>query len=306
MSMHEGAVLFLAAALIFLVLSCEARWFFSFLHGRQMPRSRAAVIVHSLFFSGLLLLVYAFWVEPYWLQVEHITIRTPKLRQTGFTLVHLSDLHCDVRRRNEEKIVRLVNAIRPDAVLFTGDSVNTPEALPLFQATLNRLNARLGKFAVKGNWDARYWKGMDIFKGSGFRSLSGAREVLSKEGEEITVTGYDPDQAVPSQAPQQTRPGAFSVFLFHYPGIHEEIGADAADLFLSGHTHGGQVALPFYGALITLSRYGKKYEAGLYQLEDNSLLYVSRGVGMEGGFAPRVRFFSRPQITVFHIFPQEK
>jgi predicted MPP superfamily phosphohydrolase len=73
-------------------------------------------------------------------------------------------------------------------------------------------------------------------------------------------------------------------------------------LFLTGHVHGGQVALPFYGAIITLSKYGKKYEKGRYDI-DGKVLYVNRGVGMEGDFVPRVRFFSRPEITVFHIRP---
>jgi predicted MPP superfamily phosphohydrolase len=74
------------------------------------------------------------------------------------------------------------------------------------------------------------------------------------------------------------------------------------DLFCAGHVHGGQVALPFYGALVTLSRFGKQYERGLYHV-GSMFMYVSRGIGMEGGVAPRVRFCSRPEITVIDLVP---
>jgi hypothetical protein len=76
-------------------------------------------------------------------------------------------------------------------------------------------------------------------------------------------------------------------------------------LYLCGHTHGGQVALPFYGAIITLTKYGKKYEAGMYEVGD-SLLYVNRGLGLDSRWLPKVRFFARPEIAVFDILPKKK
>ena len=81
-----------------------------------------------------------------------------------------------------------------------------------------------------------------------------------------------------------------------------EVASEHMDLYCAGHTHGGQVALPLYGALITLSKYGKRYEAGLYH-EKDTWLYVNRGIGMDGGFAPRVRFWSVPELTVIDIRP---
>ncbi len=72
------------------------------------------------------------------------------------------------------------------------------------------------------------------------------------------------------------------------------------DLYLAGHTHGGQIALPIYGALITLSKFGKKYESGMYTVDD-TILYVNRGIG---GHASAVRFFARPEITVFEVGPK--
>ncbi len=72
------------------------------------------------------------------------------------------------------------------------------------------------------------------------------------------------------------------------------------DLYLSGHTHGGQVRLPFYGAVFTASYYGKKYEMGQYQLGP-ATLYVSRGIGMAGGLIPRVRLLCPPELVLVEL-----
>jgi hypothetical protein len=70
------------------------------------------------------------------------------------------------------------------------------------------------------------------------------------------------------------------------------------DLYCAGHTHGGQIALPFYGALITFSRFDKKYEAGFFH-ERPTWLYVNRGMGCEG--TPHFRFFARPEVTMIEL-----
>jgi hypothetical protein len=72
------------------------------------------------------------------------------------------------------------------------------------------------------------------------------------------------------------------------------------NLYLCGHTHGGQVRLPFYGAVVTASTLGKRFEMGYYRLQDTHL-YVSRGIGFEGMGAPRVRFLCPPEITLVSI-----
>jgi len=74
------------------------------------------------------------------------------------------------------------------------------------------------------------------------------------------------------------------------------------NLYLCGHTHGGQISLPLYGALATSSKYGKRYEAGLYQ-QQHTRLYVSRGLGVEGMGAPRARFCSPPEVILWTLEP---
>jgi predicted MPP superfamily phosphohydrolase len=75
---------------------------------------------------------------------------------------------------------------------------------------------------------------------------------------------------------------------------------NCADLYLCGHTHGGQIRLPLFGALITSSDFWKRYEMGRYE-EGHTTLYVSRGLGMEGMGAPRARFLAPPEIVLWTL-----
>lgn len=293
-------ILFIA---VFLVLAHEVFWFISSLRNKPLPANKTRTFTHYVFIAGLVLLAYALCVEPYWLEVKHVEILTKKLNKADFTIVQISDLHCDIQKRAEEKMVRLVNEIQPDIIAFTGDAINSPEALPHFKDTLKHMRAALGKVAVKGNWDVWYWKGLNTFGGTDFDELSGQTLSFTKNGEKISVIGFGPDQPVNKKALSQLPRETYTILLYHFPGLNEDADEAGVDLFLSGHTHGGQVALPFYGALVTSSRYGKKYEAGPYMVGKDQMLYVNRGIGMEGGIAPRLRFFSRPEITVFHIKP---
>lgn len=98
----------------------------------------------------------------------------------------------------------------------------------------------------------------------------------------------------------QIPPDSVRVLLYHSPELIPFASKLGIDLYLCGHTHGGQVRLPFYGAVLTSSELGKQYDMGYYRLRDTHL-YVSRGVGMEGLGAPRVRFLCPPEITLISI-----
>jgi predicted MPP superfamily phosphohydrolase len=101
-----------------------------------------------------------------------------------------------------------------------------------------------------------------------------------------------------------TPPGAYTILLYHTPDLAEAAAAAGVDLYLAGHTHGGQIRLPWYGALTTSSAYGKRFEAGLYQVDLMSL-YVSRGIGLEGLRLPRARFLCPPEIIVIDMIGPE-
>lgn len=266
---------------------------------------RRAVL--SLAGVGLLCVAYGYFVEPYWLSVSHVKITSSKLPSGSrpIRIVHISDLHSDPKARLETHLPQAVAAERPDIIVFTGDSINSPAGLPIFRECLTELAKIAPTFVVKGNWDGWYWRGLNLFAGTGAHELNGDSSEVLVNGVPIWIAGVGvgvDDEKRMEQAVASVPPDAFKVFLYHYPDMIKEVARQKVDLYCAGHTHGGQVALPFYGALVTLSKYGKKYEAGLYR-EDETWLYVNRGIGMEGGAAPRVRFWARPEVTVIEIRP---
>jgi predicted MPP superfamily phosphohydrolase len=94
---------------------------------------------------------------------------------------------------------------------------------------------------------------------------------------------------------------SLNILLYHSPDLIYELTQEhEVDLMLSGHTHGGQVRLPLWGAIFTGSLYGRRLQKGLYQIYD-TLLYISRGIGLEGLGAPRVRFLCSPEIIEWKI-----
>jgi hypothetical protein len=93
----------------------------------------------------------------------------------------------------------------------------------------------------------------------------------------------------------------FHIIVGHCPNF--ALGDVKADLLVAGHCHGGQVRLPGIGPLLTLSRVPRSWAAGVTRLADGKTLIVSRGVGMERGAAPRLRFLCRPELVFIDIVP---
>lgn len=278
-------------------------------HKAEKPKnlllSKFALCVHLFAAIGIACLIYGYFFEPYSIEVKTVQIETSKFSKTGLRIVHISDLHCDKKIRNEGKLAGLINPLNPDIIVFTGDSLNTIEALPLFKGTLKGLRATIGKYAIRGNCDVQHWDDLDLFEDTDFKKLEDGGVKLQKDNEVFYLSGLDGrynsiryNKKLPTFNNKY-----YSIFLHHCPDLVEDLEGLNIDLYLAGHTHGGQIAIPFYGALITLSKHGKKYESGKFNIGD-SILYVNRGIGMAGGLLPKIRFFAKPEITVFDIKPK--
>lgn len=273
--------------------------------GRGIFKKQIALLFHFLTILTIVSLLYAYYIEPTWVEVKVVNIQTKKLKKTTLKIAHISDLHCETKMRNEVKIIAAVNAFKPDIIVFTGDAVNTPAAIPVFQKTLRELKAKVGKFAVRGNWDVRAWPSHALFDGTGFELVEEKTVQVQMGGEIIYISGLSPFADKYSLFFLRKIPGdVFSLVLHHYPDLIEEMKQQPITLYLSGHSHGGQIALPFYGAIITLSKFGKKYESGLYPMTEDTWIYVNRGVGLDGGPAPQMRFFARPEVTLLTMQPR--
>lgn len=311
-------IFMLAVAAVYVLAACALVRLllrrFGFLSAPSSPVRLAERITLSLAALGLLCFVYGYFVEPYWPEVTRVRVTSSKLASGSRPLrvVHISDLHCDPAPRLEERLPDIIAAERPDLIVYTGDSLNSPAGLPVLKPLLTRLSSIAPTFAVRGNWDVWYWRRQDLFGGTGVRELNGEAVEVDVAGASVWVAGaaygaldapLNGADGKINRALKGVPEGALTLFLYHTPDEIEEITASSkVDLYCAGHTHGGQVALPFYGALVTFSKFGKKYEAGLYR-EGATWLYVNRGIGMEGGHAPRVRFRARPEVTVIEIAP---
>jgi predicted MPP superfamily phosphohydrolase len=304
-----GAMVFLAIIVIVYLLEVLIILLYAInkLRGKRKANpfvGKSALLIHLLATIGIICFLYGYFVEPYWIEVKTIDIKTEKLGKAGFKLVHISDMHCDRKVRNEKRVVELVNAVNPDVIVFTGDTINTSVALATFRDTMKNLKAVIGKFAVLGNYDVWYWSDLDLFSDAGFKVLEQDIITIRKNNEVMQVSGLSVGYSkLYPQVLKSLSSERFNVLLYHYPDLIEDLEDFNVDLYLAGHTHGGQVAIPLYGALVTLSKHGKKYESGKYIVGD-TVLYINRGIGMEGGFTPRVRFWARPEITVFNIVPE--
>ena len=163
---------------------------------------------------------------------------------------------------------------------------------------------------MTGNWDAHYWPDLERFAGTGAVELDGEVHLLEVRGVTVAVAGVGWGGDVSGAALEALPRDAVTLFLCHSPD--QAVRADRllasmddpprVDLVLAGHTHGGQVALPLVGPIVTLTRAGPGLARGMHRLE-RTRLYTSRGIGMEGGPAPRVRFLARPEIAVFDFVP---
>lgn len=248
---------------------------------------------------GLGCFAYGLFIEADWVQVTRLTVTTNKWPSgKALRVAHVSDLHVDRESRALDRITEVLAAEQVDLIVFTGDSLNSAAALPIFRSTFGGWPARLGRFAVRGNHDVYRWGQLDLF-GGGVATELMTDVPLLLDGGRLAICGA-PFRALDGveNCLQKSPPGAFALFAYHSPDLIEVMPAPV-DLFLAGHTHGGQVALPFYGALVTMSVLDKRYEAGRYQVGPTTL-YVNRGVGFEPNF-PRVRFFARPELTLIDV-----
>lgn len=241
-----------------------------------------------------LALPYGFWVEPYWIEVTRHKIRAQLDRP--LKIAHLTDLHTGGLGRRERELLRILDAEKPDVIFITGDSINSRGDYDACGEVLSRLRAPLGVWAVRGNWE-KWHPASDeraFYDRIGVKLLVNEAEPVRKD---VWVIGFDdalagdPDREALSKAPT----GIFRVALFHSPAYFERISG-RCDLALAGHTHGGQVRLPFLGPLWLPPGSGS-FSSGWYEA-NGSRMYVSRGIGTS---ILGLRLFCRPELAIITV-----
>lgn len=253
------------------------------------------------------------YIEPFALHVTELSLPGPDLlHERPLRIIQLSDLHVERTTKRERELLELVHALEPDIIVLTGDYLNMsylddPIARRDARALLAQLHAPYGVYAVTARGVDLPNAMAEMFNGLDIAILHNEVQRLSSDGGDLYLVGVsyldlnrERDSAVLSSLMEQVPEDAYSLLLYHTPDLIEVAAEEGVSLYLAGHTHGGQVRLPLFGALITASAYGKKYEQGRYTVGQTTL-HVSRGIGMEGRGAPRVRFLCPPEIVVVDL-----
>jgi hypothetical protein len=257
--------------------------------------------------------VYAQWVEPFRIGVSGEMLRSPYLNAKGLRLLHIGDLHVERISPRERALNRLIRELSPDLILFSGDFVNLSYTLdPLSYTHIRKVvgewEAPLGIYAVGGSPLVEPPDRVRAFvEGlNNVRLLEDEVVRLETPAGPVAVLGMwcTHNRAVDlprlRALSEDMPPDALNILLYHSPDLAPEAGELGIDLYLAGHTHGGQLRLPGVGALLTSSELFKAYEMGRYAV-NGSTLYVTRGLGMEGMSAPRFRFRCPPEITLWEL-----
>lgn len=244
--------------------------------------------------------------EVYDLEINRYDVHIATLPEAfeGYRIGFLTDLHVAsfMRRGLYRAAIDSVRADDVDLVLLGGDFVSFERHIPLMAATLaENLEARDGVWAVLGNHD--YWAGAEgivaALTAKGIRFIVNRSVEIRRGDESIRLVGIDeiyrgqPDlDAAWRDVPDDSTVIAIS----HHPDIIDLLEDRCIDLLVCGHTHGGQIRFPFFGALIVPSAHEWKYAAGFFR-EKSVLMYVSRGLGA----IPPVRILCRPEVAIFTL-----
>jgi predicted MPP superfamily phosphohydrolase len=258
---------------------------------------------------GSFLVLYGFIKEPSDIKITTIYHNFPKV-SAQFNFFHISDIHLEQLGLREEKLLSIVENRKPDFILYTGDFLNfsnirDTRAIENIIGIFNKIHSISPVYYVSGSPAVDVGDTIKIIENNlNPIRLNNSNIFVNHEGNDINIIGitctHQPHMDI-KQLPPLKEEGNINVLLYHSPDLVYELDAeDQIDLMLSGHTHGGQVRLPIFGAIFTGSLYGRKLQKGLYQMHD-TLLYISRGIGLEGLGAPRIRFLCSPEIIEWKI-----
>ncbi|MCA9175272.1 MAG: metallophosphoesterase [Planctomycetales bacterium] len=248
--------------------------------------------------------------ESWQLWIERETVCLPSLPKSmaGITLTHLSDLHLTglVGKEYFERVVDETNALESDLILVTGDIIDHHRCVPWLQTLFGKLRARHGVFFILGNHDARLGEERvrNELRQAGLISLGGETRSVAwnslDEHQQATVLLAGDERPWFGAAPplEHWDDADLRILVAHTPDRYRWAQQQGFDLVVAGHTHGGQVRLPWIGPVLSPSLHGTRYAAGLFD-EPPTLMHVSRGIS---GLQP-LRWRCPPELTQLTLMP---
>ncbi|MFG1485120.1 metallophosphoesterase [Halobacteriovorax sp. RZ-1] len=238
--------------------------------------------------------LYSFYYCPNDLEIIHYN-RKYNDGKTTLKIAHISDLHTKSLGTIENKVISVLTKEAPDIIVLTGDLATPDGTYEGYLEVLREMKAPKGVYFVQGNWDI--WEELpkkeELFQKAGIIGLTNSMKQIDKD---LNLIGFDDLIGKPAtKLLKSVDSSLLNIALFHTPDFFDTI-PNSIPLSLAGHSHGGQVRVPFYGPLWT--PYGTdNYVSGWYKNE-NKELFVSRGIG--NSILP-IRFNCRPELAFIEI-----
>lgn len=283
----------------------------------ENKRKRNKIFMRFLFSLLILILMiiglysYMHFIGTKGLVVRECKVVNSKLPESfhGFKIVHFSDLHylSTVNKNDLKNMVTTINKLKPDVVVFTGDLTDSEievsnndlnDMIELF----NKIKVTTGLYAIKGNHDYSNNNFDLVFSQTDFKVLDNSYDLIYYHDTiPILITGIGSDlqgdMDIGKAYSYNETDNIFTISLLHEPDYIDDILlTNQVDLALSGHSHNGQVRLPFIGALQSVEG-AKKYKDSYYKI-NNTDLYISGGMGTS---IFKIRFFNRPSINFYRL-----
>lgn len=254
--------------------------------------SRRKLIATGLLAAPALMFADAKWMEPTWLKTRRLRLGKGSVQNR---LVHFTDLHHKGDHHYLKAVVDRINSLAPDLTCFTGDIIEEEKYLAEALEILSGIKSPM--YGVPGNHD--YWAKTSFTPIHKCFSATGGAWLMDEQrkipGTNLNLIGITCSHADQAMLPTET--SLKNILLMHYPAWVKKLTGQKFDLMLAGHSHGGQVRIPFYGPVVVPFAVDQ-YDLGLFQTASGPL-YVNPGIGYIYGY--NFRFNCRPEITVIEI-----
>ncbi len=273
------------------------------------------IIIFILIIAAILL--YSRFIATKGLVTKEYKITSSSIQDNfhGFKIVHISDVHYGrtTDKKDLNNMVKEVNLLKPDIVVLTGDLIDRDTKLDddlkgEISEVLSSINANVGKYAISGNHDSNFSEWESIINDSGFKNLNDTYELIYNDGyTPILLAGLSSNlnnqvditeryNKILEYSNNENIKELYKILLIHEPDYINNIDYSNFNLILAGHSHNGQVRLPFIGGII-LPNGAKKYYKEHYKI-NNTDLYISSGIGTSG---ISFRLFNKPSINFYRL-----
>lgn len=268
-------------------------------------------IIRKIFFIIILLiiltLIYSRYVATSGLIIKEYNVKDSNLPNSfnGLKIAHFSDFHYGrtTNINSLKNLVKQINLSKADIIVFTGDFIDkdikvSDKEIENLKTELSKLKSTYGNYYISGNHDIKFDKFNELFDESNFINLNDNYDIIySNNNDSILITGIDYNSSFnflndifKNEVP------AYKINIMHKPDSYDKIINYNYNLVLAGHSHNGQVAIPFYGAIYT-PKGAKKYYKPYYKL-GNTDMYISSGIGTSSF---NFRLFNRPSFNFYRV-----